>query len=75
MIRIYCDICEKEIEETNSFPGVNIDLSRGALTLDIEIGVCALINGIAQGHVCKYCVLDAINLNLDDRPKAGRCGP
>lgn len=74
MIRIFCDICSKELTANNRAKGGKGVDSR----LGVEIGgankkfsfeVTVFEDSVAnKGDVCKYCIIDAL-CRLDDRPQ------
>lgn len=74
MIRRYCDVCDKQIDQ--SYTGTST-LGRehtfrlpggGIKRLQVTV-TAALVGPVDLGDVCRDCVMDAV-MTLDTRPQA-----
>lgn len=73
MIKHYCDICGQEITAKTKKPDNQmfgeIKSGCGLPSLTIQVGVYEIDpRGDEDADVCKYCIIDAVNM-VDDRPK------
>lgn len=71
---IFCDRCEKQINSQNIAPAtfaVETKLSGAAFGKRIiQVGLSDLENNI---HICRYCLLDSINKDWDNRSEIRTC--
>lgn len=74
MVKYYCDFCGSLITEKNRCAGgaihcpnsrLGIEVERNGVVLKVEI-MTSLDEQWNKGHVCRFCVLDALNV-LDTR--------
>lgn len=75
MIRYFCDSCGEEIKPDANYGGDSgrdvtgyVRTQRGGDK--VVVSLFARLEGrkAAGGHICKYCVIDAL-VDTDDRPK------
>jgi hypothetical protein len=72
--RVYiCDSCESEITEVEAKSTHLIVNVQRAGTFNLEINVQPTgYREPEQFHICKYCIVDLIVRELDNRPKPQR---
>ncbi len=65
-LKYVCDRCNTEFKSRGIInTAVHKDPSNGSVGVHIEI-----TDVIAKKDYCQYCIVDIVNLLLDDRPRA-----